>query len=233
MTRKLFAVFFIMVIMLVAGLPTQAASVDPSVEITGVLAGPFCNSATDGQILSQTGNTTIPASFRIEFFAPGVGQVYNVVLNFSTSGALNFTGFAVSPFALAPNTPFTIRTTTYDAPGGAGNVTFISEIVFNCTTGAVISLTNTVPDTDAAPETPAVSIPGPGVPNGFVLRMIICNTPVFDSPGGTAVGNNQITAGQTWFVNPTSANDTGGESWSEVFVGSSTNPYIPAECVNS
>jgi hypothetical protein len=128
----------------------HAAAVDPSVEIIGVLANPFCSS-TDGQLLSQIGNTTIPASFRMEFFAPGFGQVYNVVLNFSTSGNQNFTGFAVSPFSLAPNTPFTMRTTTYDAPGGAGNVTFISELVFNCSTGATISLTNGVPSVVAAP----------------------------------------------------------------------------------
>lgn len=73
---------------------------------------------------------------------------------------------------------------------------------------------------------------GPGIPSGFVLRAIACNTAVFDRPGGQAVGSNRILAGQTWYVNPKPSDpDADGRRWTEIFVSSFVNGYVPAECV--
>jgi hypothetical protein len=46
---------------------------------------------------------------------------------------------------------------------------------------------------------------GPGIPDGFVLRSIVCDTPVYNKPNGVPLGTGEhITAGQTWFFNPVS-----------------------------
>ena len=72
--------------------------------------------------------------------------------------------------------------------------------------------------------------PGPGIPNGFVLRTITCDVAVYDSPAGNAVGGARIRAGQTWYVSPTTS--AGSADWTEIFVGGFTNGYIPTACVN-
>ena len=72
---------------------------------------------------------------------------------------------------------------------------------------------------------------GPYVPNGFVLRTITCNTAVFDMPGGQAVGDNRIVAGQTWFVNPESVADALGTAWTEIYVSGASDAYIWTSCV--
>jgi archaellum component FlaF (FlaF/FlaG flagellin family) len=74
--------------------------------------------------------------------------------------------------------------------------------------------------TDAAP-----------IPAGFVLHSISCNTPVYDEPAGQPVGANAVTAGQTWYVNPTPVTGGDGGSWSEIFVAGWNNGFIPTSCV--
>lgn len=83
------------------------------------------------------------------------------------------------------------------------------------------------------PPVPAV-IPftGPGLPSAFVHRRIDCDTPVYNLPGGQPVGNGRIINGQTWFVNPQPVEAPDGSSWTEIFVSSRPNPYIPTACVN-
>ncbi len=71
---------------------------------------------------------------------------------------------------------------------------------------------------------------GPGIPTGFVLRTVTCDTAVFDSPDGTPVGSNKITNGQKWFMNSTAkAGKT--RSWTEVFLGGTSTAYIWTSCV--
>jgi hypothetical protein len=76
------------------------------------------------------------------------------------------------------------------------------------------------------------SIPGPSAPAGFALRTITCDVAVFDAPGGSPVGSNRITGGQTWYVNPTSVKDSKGEAWTEIFVGGYGNGFVPTKCVH-
>ncbi len=73
---------------------------------------------------------------------------------------------------------------------------------------------------------------GPGVPSGYVLRGIVCDTPVYNSPGGSPVGDGRVLAGQTFYVDPTPVTALDGTSWTRIFVSSRINPYIPTACVN-
>ncbi len=75
-------------------------------------------------------------------------------------------------------------------------------------------------------------VAGPPIPSGFVLKTITCDVPVYDTPGGKPVGSNAITAGQTWYVNPTPVKDAAGKSWTEIFVAGYTNGYVPTSCVH-
>lgn len=83
--------------------------------------------------------------------------------------------------------------------------------------------------TAVAAAAPAFS--GPPIPAGFVLRQITCDVAVFDTPGGQPVGSNAVKAGQSFYVNPTPVTGPSGESWTEIFVSSTTNPFIPTRCV--
>lgn len=74
-------------------------------------------------------------------------------------------------------------------------------------------------------------IPSPSVPSGFVLRTITCDTPVYDRAGGQPVGSNRLVNGSTWFVNPTAAQSSDGQSWTAVFTGGFRNGYVPTTCV--
>ncbi len=78
---------------------------------------------------------------------------------------------------------------------------------------------------------PGANSPGPGVPAGFVLRTITCETPVYNTAAGQPVGSGMIHAGQTWYVNPTPVDGADGISWTEIFNGGRVNGFIPTSCV--
>ncbi|MEP7290466.1 MAG: hypothetical protein ABI835_01730 [Chloroflexota bacterium] len=81
-------------------------------------------------------------------------------------------------------------------------------------------------------EVPCTAVGGAaGIPAGFVFRTIICDTPVYNTAAGQPVGDARVTAGQTWFVNPETVDGDDGKSWTEIYVSSTTNPFIPTACV--
>ncbi|HRE49354.1 MAG TPA: hypothetical protein PLD47_16640 [Aggregatilineales bacterium] len=73
---------------------------------------------------------------------------------------------------------------------------------------------------------------GPGVPSGYVLLTMTCDMAVFDMPGGNPVGNNRVKSGQTFYTNPKTKLDANGESWTQIFVSSRIDPWVPSRCVN-
>jgi hypothetical protein len=77
-----------------------------------------------------------------------------------------------------------------------------------------------------------IEFAGPGLPSGFALKTITCDVALFDAPGGHPVGDNVLKLGQTWYVNPETRADGAGVAWTEVFVSSYQNGYVPASCVN-
>lgn len=81
---------------------------------------------------------------------------------------------------------------------------------------------------------------GPGGVNGsggtngggtFVLKTAVCDTPLFDAPDGNAISSTAIKSGQTWYVGTASSSDPLGRSWVRVSIGSSTNFWLPSDCV--
>lgn len=77
----------------------------------------------------------------------------------------------------------------------------------------------------------ASGVPAPTMPANFVLVNITCDTPVYNTPAGAPVGEAAVTAGQTWFVSPEPVEGEDGNMWTEIFVSSYINPYIPTACI--
>jgi hypothetical protein len=88
-------------------------------------------------------NVTGVASADVTVTAPGVGTIEEFTDETGTNlGAYNavYPTFQIKPFGggLPPNTKITITITTYSGPNRTGSVSFISTIVFDCTTGEVL-----------------------------------------------------------------------------------------------
>jgi hypothetical protein len=79
---------------------------------------------------------------------------------------------------------------------------------------------------------PQAPFSGPALPSSFELRTITCTVAVFQTPGGIPVPSGEkIIGGQTWYVNPKPVKGSDGKSWTEIFVASDINGYIPTSCV--
>jgi len=81
------------------------------------------------------------------------------------------------------------------------------------------------------PPTTITPFTGAGIPAGFVMHYITCTTPVYTQAAGVPVGNDRVLEGQTWFVDPEPVEGADGQQWTEIFVGSFINPWIPTACV--
>jgi hypothetical protein len=87
-------------------------------------------------------NVTAQSSADVKVSAPGVGTIEE----FTDETGKNigpydapYPTFHILPFGggLAPNTLIKITITTYSGPSLSGSISFVSRLVFNCTTGAV------------------------------------------------------------------------------------------------
>ena len=86
------------------------------------------------------------------------------------------------------------------------------------------------PNPGATPAPSAVVEIGPGIPAGFVLRTVFCDTPLYVEPNGDPVpGGAAVRVGQTWFVAPQTSEDM--PTWIEGFFGGKNNAWLPANCV--
>jgi hypothetical protein len=126
----------------VTGPGTTAAKL-PSIELLQeqpTLAGTCSGGAFD---VNTFINVTGAASAAVTVTAPGVGTIEEFTDETGTNiGPYNavYPTFQIKPFGggLPPNTKITITITTYTGPNRTGSVSFVSTIVFNCTTGKVI-----------------------------------------------------------------------------------------------
>jgi hypothetical protein len=123
---------------------TPTATTSPSIDILraqpglgGTCGGSSFNLATFINVGGQ-------ASADVKLSAPGVG----ILEEFTDETGKNigaydakFPTFQIPAFGggLAPDTLITVTITTYSGPGLTGNVTFISKVVFNCTTGKIFA----------------------------------------------------------------------------------------------
>lgn len=89
------------------------------------------------------------------------------------------------------------------------------QVAYTCTTGG------------------AQPVPTATPAGAYAMRLIVCDTPIYDAPGGRPIGDNRLRNGQTWFVNPVPVPDAAGRQWIGVNVSGSSLAYVPAYCVSS
>lgn len=130
--------------------------------------------------------------------------------------------------------PAGTTTYTFNTPPTANpiHLTFTSSDGNGLDKQVMWDIVDDCPDLPPSPK-PVVKVAGaPGIPAGFVLAVIGCDVPVYNTPAGQPVDGAAITAGQTWYVNPEPVDGDDGRQWTEIYVSSTTNPYIPADCVS-
>ena len=198
--------------------PALAGSITGTLNITINCATPsidYSGGATVHWDRDNTGSNSEAISYTVY-------DSTNVLLgSFTDTRPLGSTaGFSSSyPHASTSAYPVTVR--LFSAAGNGLPEATIFSVTGNCGDTFVIG----------AAAAPALEFVGPPIPAGFVLRTITCDVAVFDTPGGQPVGSNKITAGQSWYVNPKAVTGPSGDSWTEIFVSSETNPFIPTRCV--
>ena len=122
--------------------PGTTAAKLPSIELLrkqSTLAGSCGGSAFN---VNTFINVTGLASADVTVTAPGVGTIEEFTDETGANiGAYNavYPAFQIKPFGggLPPNTKITITITTYTGPNRTGSISFVSTIVFDCTTGRV------------------------------------------------------------------------------------------------
>jgi len=123
--------------------PGPTAAKLPSIELLHdqpTLAGSCGGSAFNvNTFINVTGLTSADVTVTV----PGVGTIEEFTDETGANvGAYNaaFPTFQIKPFGggLPPNTKITITITTYTGPSKTGSVSFVSRIVFDCTTGEVL-----------------------------------------------------------------------------------------------
>lgn len=73
--------------------------------------------------------------------------------------------------------------------------------------------------------------PSPDIPAAYVLRVIICDIPVFESPAGVVIPGANVFAGQTFYADPFDTIAADGSHWTQFFDGAFAYPFIPSVCV--
>jgi hypothetical protein len=169
-------------------------------------------------------------------FFPGCDR-FTISVNtnqpYFTIQVYNFAGSSMAYFQTlpSPGTSFDITVFFPEVPEG----TPLTYYVWGSPDSSLGSWDAEAYFNETEEETPCIKYvdpaPGIGIPAGFALRTITCDVPVYNTPGGSPVGDGRIRAGQTWYVNPTPVDAADGESWTEIFVSSRTHPFIPTRCV--
>lgn len=180
--------------------------------------------SVSGFSMGATANYNLPTAVTVNGNTTLNGAAYDTFSFGLGAGTGTFaTGFSrtFSP-ALGSNTfTFVFNSVLVDASTAVVYGTSVTTI--NCAAG-VFSATNAF--------VPAGGVyGGPGIPSGFVLRTITCDVAVRNAPGGAPIGSDAVKAGQTFYVSPDTTAAPDGELWSQIFVSSSPNPWIPTRCI--
>lgn len=86
------------------------------------------------------------------------------------------------------------------------------------------------PSSSPSPIVPIIEL-SPDVPAAYALRVMICDTPLYDSPAGSVIPNTSVVIGQIFSVDPVDAIAADGTHWTQIFVGGWSNPFVPSVCV--
>ncbi len=88
--------------------------------------------------------------------------------------------------------------------------------------------TKTCPDAQEEEEKSETSIP-----DGFVLRTIVCTVGVYDEPAEDLIPGEKLLQGQTWYIYPFPVKGSDGKAWTEVFIAGDITVFIPTSCVGA
>lgn len=227
MTRftRLALIALLVVLSFAAALPTVQAQPQYYYSFTGF----------NGTCGGSAGAVFISGSIPRTAYVPANNEVFWMGTNVPPPTSGSFVLPAQGPASPGTFISFTSNTgpepvdISFEATLHIGGVpTWVTRIRVRCTGPGA---TPTILELFAGPYSTPLTFSGPPLPEGFVLRTITCDVAVFDSPGGTPVGDNRIIAGQTWYVNPTPVKAPSGEDWTEIFVSGTPNGFIPTRCV--
>lgn len=205
----------------------------------------------------------VVALFGLGLGASGVGTADAAINGlFVLNPGCDRTSAQVSWYGLAGATPNMIRVRAYQTAQGpvAGLLGFADSAQFNAAFGTVVvdvpfafpvpaNTPITVVATQIEPATLAVAgewqvsyacstgaaqpTATPTPSGAWAMRLIVCDTPIYDAPGGRPVGENRLRNGQSWFVNPVPVRDAAGNLWTAVNVSGSSLVYVPSYCVSA
>lgn len=143
------------------------------------------------------------ASEKGTYSAPGFPNLgYTQDSNFQGVGAFGFTVFT-DPYVLPANTQVTLSVTTYKGPNYTGGVAYISTMTWDCTTGVIASLVNTVPS-DACPNP---------LPGGAVLGEAPLGAQVYWGPSADKASPGVVLNPGTYYVTGVDATGEYSQVW--------------------
>ncbi len=217
MKTRLFVLCLILALSLIVIVGSSSASIDPpSFSLVLTFTGASSSSCGTGGYIAFSAPVTFGGGFDHTQEATVTDGAGNVLFSQSGPNFIDgtYSSYSSFTFGVAPvRNPIT-ATIVYDGvtyTGSANNPCFVPIAI----------------------EEPEILVfEGPAIPEGFVLKRIICDVAVYDTPSGSPVGANKLTIGQTWFVNPIPIEAANGELWSEVFVSGYINGFVPTRCVN-
>jgi hypothetical protein len=218
-TVKRFMVLAVLLTTLLPGIAQPVMAESPNQQfltITTASCGQYGGSVSGNAILNYPDASTLLLTLRINGDVITDGNSNNPVGNFA--GPWGLAWYVGSPLAYPYHWEWEWLIYVN------GELAWRNTAGFVCDGGTATNFV-TNQDMSAAPAT------GPALPTNFVLHTIICDTALYNTPGGTAINGAQIHAGQTWYVNPTPVEDSNGQLWTAIFVSSFINPYIPTSCV--
>jgi hypothetical protein len=160
--KKLLLILAVSALLLASALAAMALGPAPSWDLTQGAAA-SCNAASNIALPGVDINVPAPlvASEQGVLSAPGSPDLGNTIDSFFTGvGTFSFTVFLNSPLALPPNTPLTLSVTTYNGPNFTGGAFYNSTITWDCTTGAVLSVSSGVILDDCPYPLPSGSVVG-------------------------------------------------------------------------
>ena len=210
----------VMVFALLSLVPTAAFSAGQSVIIPSAGIASTCV-VSSGFNFPTSYVFTGTGSDRFQMTAPGYGQLNSAFteepdIGYPVGSGNNSYGTGDLNYSLPDHTAITLTVTTF-AENNYMGTQVAYYLTYDCTTGATLAQ--------------GMIAQAPPIPTGFVLRTITCDTPVYDTAGGSPLATGQtVTVGQTWFVSPT-ATAAEGTNWTEIFNNGVSNGFIPTACI--
>ena len=182
---------------------------------------------THGDGLYNRDNSGLGGETITRYIVDGDG---NIIFLLQSTSPVGNPIFAATTFHgyLMPPTSNPIHLVVYSNAGNGLLDEVIWDLTGDCPT---LPPSNPLPPVPPTVPNTASAFAGVGIPAGFIMHTISCTTPVYTDPAGVPVGEDRVLAGQTWYVDPAPVEGADGRQWTEIFVGSAINPWIPTECV--